>query len=270
MRQKLTVLIPCKNERLNIRPCLESVRPIADEILVADSGSTDGTLDIVAEFGGCRVIEREYIDSGDFKNWSIPQAACEWVLIVDADERVTEAMVAEMRKILANPKHDGYWILRRNHLFGHEIKHCGWSTDDVLRLFRRDLGRYVGGGDHAEIEVSTGSVGRMKAKFLHYTYWTMEQYIKKLDRYTMLAAEAWDKRGKRASFASLLLRAPLRFFHAYVIRLGFLDGKAGLVLCMLTAFYSFTKAAKLWALTEGLPQPDPEAEHAQQQRRRAA
>jgi glycosyltransferase involved in cell wall biosynthesis len=270
MRQKLTVLIPCKNERLNIRPCLESVRPIADEILVADSGSTDGTLEIVADVGGCRVIEREYIDSGDFKNWSIPQAAHEWVLIVDADERVTDEMVAEIRAILQNPQHDGYRIWRRNFAFGQEIKHCGWSNDNVLRLFRRDLGRYVGGGDHAEVEISTGKVGFMKARFLHYTYWSIEHYLKKFDRYTMLAAKSWEARGDRAMFASLLLRAPFRFFHAYVIRLGFLDGKAGLILCMLTGFYSFTKVAKLWVLTEGLKQPDPEAERAERQQRRAA
>ena len=86
---KLTVLIPAKNERLNIRPCIESARAIADEILVADSGSTDGTLDIISRIGGCRVIERELIDFSDFKNWAIPQATHPWVLILDADERIT-------------------------------------------------------------------------------------------------------------------------------------------------------------------------------------
>lgn len=261
MREKLTVLIPCKNERRNIRPCIASVRSIADEILVADSGSTDGTLDIVRELGGCRIVEREYIDSGNFKNWAIPQAANPWVLIVDADERVTAELASEIKAVLAAPRADGYRILRRNYLFGHEIRHCGWSTDDVLRLFRRDLGRYCDGGDHAEVRISTNNVGKLRAKFLHYTYWSMEVYLRKLDRYTTLAADAWHKQGRKVGYAELLLRAPLRFFHAYVIRLGFLDGFPGLVLCMLTAFYSFTKAAKLWALEEGLPQPDPEAEH---------
>jgi (heptosyl)LPS beta-1,4-glucosyltransferase len=85
----LTVLIPCKNERLNIKDCIESVRGIADEILIADSGSTDGTLEIVRGLGGCRIIEREYVNSANFKNWAIPQAKHEWVLVVDADERVT-------------------------------------------------------------------------------------------------------------------------------------------------------------------------------------
>jgi glycosyltransferase involved in cell wall biosynthesis len=258
MPDKLTVLIPCKNERMNIRPCLESVRAVADEILVADSGSTDGTLEIVREVGGCRVVEREYIDSGNFKNWAIPQAAHPWVLIVDADERVTPELASEIRATLAAADCDGYRILRRNHFFGHEIKHCGWNTDDVLRLFRRDLGRYTDYGDHADVEVPSGKVGRLKAKFLHYTYWSMEQYLRKLDRYTTQWAEQRFARGCRVSYLELLLRSPLRFFHSYVIRLGFLDGAPGLVLCLLSSFYSFTKVAKLWALQAGLAQPDPE------------
>ena len=259
MPAKLTVLIPCKNERMNIRPCIESVRAVADEILVADSGSTDGTLAIVSELGGCRIIEREYIDSGNFKNWAIPQAAHEWVLIVDADERVTPELAAEIKQALASPECDGYRILRRNHFFGHEIRHCGWNTDDVLRLFRRDLGRYSDYGDHADVEVPSKRVGRLKFRFLHYTYWSMEQYLRKLDRYTTQWAEQRHARGVRVGYAELLLRSPLRFFHSYVIRLGFLDGLPGLVLCLLTSFYSFTKAAKLWALNAGLAQPDPEA-----------
>ncbi len=258
MSEKLTVLIPCKNERMNIRPCVESVRALADEILVADSGSTDGTLGIVVEMGGCRVIEREYIDSGNFKNWAIPQAAHPWVLIVDADERVTPELAGEIKQTLAHPNRDGYRILRRNHFFGHEIKHCGWNTDDVLRLFRRDLGRYSDFGDHADVEVPTGRIGKLRARFLHYTYWSMEQYLRKLDRYTTQNAQQRFARGRHAGFWELLLRPPLRFFHSYVIRLGFLDGTPGLVLCMLTSFYSFTKAAKLWALRAGLSQPDPE------------
>src|SRR3977135_2869466 len=137
MREKLTVIIPCKDERLNIRPCIDSVRQIADEIFVSDSGSTDGTLGIVRQMGGCRIVERQYIDSGNFKNWAIPQASHPWVLIVDADERAPVALAEEIATVLASPKSDGFRIFRRNFCFGHEIKHCGWNRDAVLRLFRR-------------------------------------------------------------------------------------------------------------------------------------
>ncbi len=259
-QNKLTVLIPCKNEIKNIRPCIESVRAIADEVLVADSGSTDGTLEVVRGLGDCRIIEREYIHSGNFKNWAIPQASHPWILIVDADERVTPELAAEIQRELENPRHDGYRMLRRNHIFGREIKHCGWNNDSVLRLFRRDLGRYCDRGVHADVIISSGNVGKLKAKFLHYTYWSVEQYFSKFDRYTTLAAGDLAKRGRRATRFGLLLRAPFRFLNLYLIRRGFLDGVPGLILCMLTAFYSFTKHAKLWAMQNAPEQPNPEAE----------
>jgi glycosyltransferase involved in cell wall biosynthesis len=260
MPNRLTVLIPCKNEIKNIRNCIESVRGIADEILVADSGSIDGTLDVVRSLGGCRIIEREYIHSGNFKNWAIPQSAHPWVLVVDADERVTPELAAEIQRTLANPACNGYRILRRNHIFGREIKHCGWNNDSVLRLFRREH-RYCERGVHADVIIPSGKVGRLKAKFVHYTYWSMKQYLEKFDRYTTLAAGDLAKRGRRATVFSLLLRAPFRFLNLYIIRGGFLDGVPGLILCMLTAFYSFTKHAKLWAMYDAMPQPDPEVEH---------
>src|SRR6476660_7931302 len=104
MKTKLTVIIPCKDERRNIRPCIESIREVADEILIADSGSTDGTLDIVREMGGCRIIERDYINSANFKNWAIPQCQHEWVLVLDADERITAELSAEIREVLKAPQ----------------------------------------------------------------------------------------------------------------------------------------------------------------------
>ena len=136
MTAQLTVLIPCKDERRNIRACIESVQAIADEILIADSGSTDGTLDIVRDIGGCRIIEREYINSANFKNWAIPQARNEWVLIVDADERVTPELATEITKLLESPPEDkdGFWIDRANHYLGYRIRHCGWNSDAVLRF----------------------------------------------------------------------------------------------------------------------------------------
>src|SRR6478609_8552043 len=106
---KLTVLIPCKNELAHIGACIESVRAVANEILVADSGSTDGTLDVVRGLDGCRLIQREFVNYADFKNWAIPQAKHEWVLIVDADERVPPDLAAEIRSLVtANPKQDAY------------------------------------------------------------------------------------------------------------------------------------------------------------------
>src|SRR3954470_21269517 len=161
MSSQLTVIIPCKNERENIRACIISARQVADEVLVADSGSTDGTLEIARELD-CRIIEREYGASGDFKNWAIPQATHEWVFILDADERITGKLANEIRDMLEDPQRSGYWVYRFNHFMGHPIRRGPWGNDSCLRLFRRDLGRYVGSTDHAEVELCSGTVGRLR------------------------------------------------------------------------------------------------------------
>src|SRR5438132_4885540 len=166
----LTVLIPCKDEFQHIRACIESVRPIADEILVADSGSTAGTLDVVRGLGGCRVIEREYVNSADFKNWAIPQARHEWVLVVDADERVTPELAGEIQRLLASePAYDGYSLRRDNLFLGHTIRHCGWNTSRLVRLFRRDDSQYEARRVHANVIVGSGKVGELVQPLMHHT-----------------------------------------------------------------------------------------------------
>ena len=261
MPAKLTVLIPCKDERLNIRPCIESIRSIADEVLIADSGSRDGTLNIVREMGDCRVIEREYINSANFKNWAIPQCRHEWVLVVDADERVTADLAKEIRQVLEDPPRnkDGYWIGRLNHYLGYRIKHCGWNTDDVIRLFRRDVSKYQTRWVHAEVELPPARVGKLTHSLLHYTTWDSDQYLYKMNRYAGWGALNLRDKSRLPSALAMVTRAPLRFIQLYFLRLGFLDGIPGFQVCMHTAFYAFLKQAKLWELHHAIQQPDPEA-----------
>jgi (heptosyl)LPS beta-1,4-glucosyltransferase len=248
----LTVIIPCKNEIANIQDCIRSVMPIAAEILVADSGSTDGTLEVVAGIDRCRIIQREYIHSGNFKNWAIPQAYYPWVLIVDADERVTAALAKEIEQVLSGePSYDGYWIYRENYFQGHRIRFSGWQNDCCLRLFRRDLGRYVGETDHAEVHVAGNRVGRLRHRLQHFTSWHILHYVKKLERYAEVQAQLWYRTGRKPSLIRLMTCAPLRFLQTYLLRLGFLDGVPGFQVCVLTAFYSFLKQARLWELHYG-------------------
>lgn len=255
MGRPLTVIIPCRNERANITACIASVEAIADEILVADSLSTDDTVARARQFNKVRLVEREYRTSGDFKNWAIPQAQHDWILLLDADERATTALRDEVKKLLeGGPPCDGYWIYRNNHFMGHPLHFGDARTDKVLRFFRRDLGRYVGPSDHGEIRISTGKVGTLRHKLDHYTCWSYDQYFGKFDRYTRLQAEQWHEAGQDTSYAKLLLGPAWRFFREYILQLGILDGKAGLQLSWLAAFYSFTKQARLWQLQHGLPQ----------------
>jgi glycosyltransferase involved in cell wall biosynthesis len=271
MPARLTVLIPCKNERTNIGPCLDSVAALADELLVADSGSTDGTLEYVRARGDCRIIEREYRYSGDFKNWAIPQAAHEWVLILDADERVTAELAAELRAVLDHgAEYDGYWIGRSNHLMGRRVRYTDWARDRLVRFFRRDFGRYVGPSDHGDVRVTTGRLGSLNAPLDHYTLWSWSQYLVKFDRYTRVQAEQWYAAGRKASWQRLLLQPPLRFLRDFVLHRGFIDGAVGIQIAWMSAFYSFMKQARLWELHHGLKQSDVESEAMAAAERKAA
>lgn len=261
MTYKLSVVLVCKNEENNIRECIESVQGIADEILVADSGSTDATLEIVDEIGGCRVVEREYVNCRSFKNWAIPQAAHEWVFVIDADERVTPQLAEEIAAVLSGePSHDGYWVYRDNHFMGHLTRFGSFHNDNVIRLFRRDLGRYEGATDHCEVAISTNRIGYLKGRLMHFTYWSYDVYMQKFHRYTTYQAQVWADAGKRPSFLKLLANGPVRFIRDYIFKLGFLEGKVGLQVCMLAAFYSFMKQARLWELHEARSQPQPAKE----------
>lgn len=245
---KVTVLIPCKNEHAHIRECVESVRAIADEILVADSGSTDGTLKIVRSLANVRLIEHPWIGYAAFKNWAIPQARHEWVLIVDADERVTPELAAEIREVLATqPAHDAYHMRRRNFFLGREIHYSGWATTTITRLFRRDKCRYLPRLVHEDLDIPRQLVGRLEEKLLHYTACDWEQFVAKQVRYSMLAGDQRLESGARPNYLRMLFYAPWRFLLLYVFRGGILDGFAGLVLCMLMAFYAFLKDARVWA-----------------------
>jgi len=244
-RQKITIIVPTFNEERNIRDCLESVK-WADEIFVVDSFSTDKTLDIAREYTS-RIVQHEYVNSAAQKNWAIPQATHPWVMIVDSDERVTRNLSEEIREILGKDGdgYDGFYIYRLNHFLGKRIRHCGWDRDDVLRLFRRDLGRYQDREVHADV-ILKGRTRRLKYKLLHYTFSSFDQYLKKMCRYATWAAGDRAQKTKKVGWHHLTLRPAFRFFRQYILRLGFLDGKEGLILCILAAYSVFLKYSSLY------------------------
>ena len=246
-RLPLTVIVPTLNEGENLAECLDSAR-FADEIIVVDSYSTDGT-EAIARARSARFIQHEYVNSATQKNWIIPQARNEWVLLVDADERVTPELAGEIASLLrAGPKCDGYWIRRRNHFLGREMKHGGWETDAVIRLFRRDVARYQNREVHAEIELP-GPVPTLEHPLAHYSFRSWKQYWPKIEKYTDWGASQAFRDGKRSGAVSILLRPVLRFLKMYVVRLGFLDGAEGVQLALLGAFSVYLKYSKLWELS---------------------
>jgi len=244
VREPLSVLIPTKNEARNLGACIDSTR-WAEEVVVVDSGSRDGTIEI-ARAHADRVLEHEYVNSAVQKNWALPQMAHRWVLIVDADERVTPGLRAEIEAVLADPaRADGYWIRRDNYFIGKRIRGAGWQRDKVLRLFDRTKGAYQALHVHAEVEVA-GRVDFLRERLTHDTYRDLDQYFEKFLRYTRWSAADLKARGVRASGSRLFFRPVARFLRQYVLEGGFRYGRHGLVLCMLAAFSVFTKYARRW------------------------
>jgi glycosyltransferase involved in cell wall biosynthesis len=246
-RSRLSVIVPTYNEEATLGECLESVG-FADEILVVDSFSRDRTLEI-ARAHGARVLQHEYVYSARQKNWAIPQATHEWILLVDSDERVTPGLRDEILTLLREgPHHDGYWILRANHFLGRRIVHCGWGSDKVIRLFRRDVARYQDREVHAEIDLP-GPLPTLTHTLEHHSFRSFGQYFRKLQLYSEWGASQLYKEGKRSGALQILGRPVTRFLKMYVIRLGFMDGLHGLVLSILGAFTVYLKYARLWEMT---------------------
>jgi glycosyltransferase involved in cell wall biosynthesis len=245
-RRPLTAIIPTFNEEESLEDCLESVR-FADEILVVDSYSTDRTL-AIAEAAGARIIQRAYGYSAQQKNWAIPQATHEWILLVDADERVTAGLRDEILALLAaGPRADGYWVRRDNWFMGRCIRRCGWGGDKVIRLFRRDVSRYQDRKVHAEIDLP-GPLPSLSHPLEHHTFRSFAQYWRKLDLYSDWGARQMYLDGRRTSGIGILLRTIGRFIRMYILKLGFLEGTHGIVLSLFGAFTVYLKYARLWEI----------------------
>jgi glycosyltransferase involved in cell wall biosynthesis len=246
-RLKVTAIIPAGNEAHQISLAVASVS-WADEILVAvDAASTDGTLDRVVALNDPKVKAEvhEYGYSAAQKNWAIPRASHPWIFLLDADERCTPELSREVLDLLGrNPDRDAYWIYRKNLYFGRIMKHGGWQTDRVIRLFKREC-RYKDRRVHAEIE-GWQTVGVLRHTLLHDTFRDWASYLAKLDHYTTWGAQQDDQDGRRAGFISVVLRPAARLLKQYFVRLGFMDGIPGAIAAYLAVYGVFLKYAKLW------------------------
>ena len=245
----ITVVIICKDEESKIRDCILSAREVADEILVADSGSTDGTLRVARETGGCSIYSREFIDFADFRNWTLTLARYRWVFILDADERITDGLAAEIADVLTDPADgiDGFWVGAHYLFLGHEIRHGDWGSHRNLRLFRRDRCHYLPARVHESLNVDRRRTRVLRHRLMHHSIDSYDEYFRKYVSYTKWSAmDMWD-RGERSYGLKLVIAPFFRFFWLYLCRRGFLDGLPGFQLCLLQAFFvTFVKQARLW------------------------
>lgn len=243
----LSVILITKNEEANLKDCLESVS-FADEIIVVDSQSSDKTQEIARSFDAKLEITSDWPGFGPQKNRALNLATQDWVLSIDADERVTPELKQEILATMASANAaDCYAIPRSSWYCGRFMKHSGWYPDYVDRLFKRGSAKF---SDHLVHErlLPTGSSGKLKNHFLHYSYRDFSQVLKKVDVYSSAAAQQAFKQGKKGGLGEALIHGFWAFFRTYVLRRGFLDGKHGLALAISNAATSYYKYLKLWQL----------------------
>lgn len=244
----VSAIVITHNEEANIEACLRSIS-WADEIVVVDALSTDKTCDIARRFTQ-HIFPKPWEGYAAARRHALSKTRFEWILSVDADERVTPELKAEIEAHLARPEFDGYRMPRKAYFLGRWIRHCGWYPGYVVRLFRKDKGSVTEKMVHEGIRVD-GTVGTLKNHLLHYTYPTIETYFQRFDRYTSLAAAETHLKGEKANLADILLRPFFQFMKMYVVKMGMLDGIQGFILCAFSAFHVFVKYAKLWEMGHG-------------------
>ena len=221
----ITAVIPTLNEEKFVAEAIRGVS-FADEILVIDSFSSDRTVEVARDMGAI-VIQRKFDDFSSQKNHAIQQAKNEWILVIDADERVSGALAAEIKRAAKNPGDRVAFFLFRNFYFqGNRVRYGGWQTDKAIRLFKKDKGRYNGNLVHETIEPE-GPVGFLSQRLDHYSYRDHEQYTAKLEMYARLQAEELYQKNSRPWFLLIAVKPAFRFFVHYFVRLGLLDGRAG-------------------------------------------
>jgi glycosyltransferase involved in cell wall biosynthesis len=253
---RISACIIARDEADRIGPCLDSVA-FCDEILVLDSGSTDGTQDL-CRAAGARLVETDWPGWVAQKNRAVDAARHDWILSLDADERVDAELRAAVERLRAGALADeaaprAFEVTRKVFYLGRWILHGGWYPEWRIRLFHRGHARWGGIDPHDRVE-ARGRVGRIRAGNLeHFTYRSMEDHLRQMILFTGEAARQMHARGRRAHLADLLLRPAWRFFHVYVLRLGFLDGMPGFLVARLGATFTFLKYARLWEETHREP-----------------
>jgi len=245
----LSVTIITRNAASLLEPCLKSAA-FADEIVVVDSGSTDGTVEL-ARACGAKVLQSEWRGFGPQKQLAVDSAAHDWVLCLDADERVSEPLRASILAAMRAPRGSVYALARRNRFLGRWLKHGEGYPDWCVRLFDRRRARWSDDPVHERV-VSNAPVHRLPGDLLHESAESLERYLEKQNRYTSLQAERLHAEGRSAGTARLLLAPLARFIKFYFLRLGFLDGVPGLVHVSIGCMNSFNKYAKLIALRKGV------------------
>lgn len=240
---RLSAIVITKNEAAKIGACLDSLA-FCDERIVVDSGSSDDTV-ALAQAKGARVETHAWQGFGAQKNFALSLASGDWVLSLDADERVSLELAGQIAAAIADAQADGYEMPRLSTFCGRPMRHSGWYPDYVLRLFRRGRARFSDDLVHERV-ICDGPVRRLSAPLTHHPVERLEDALSRMDRYSTAGADMVLASGRRVSFMTGLLRGLWTFFRTYVLRLGFLDGREGFLLAVANAEGTYYRYMKAW------------------------
>jgi glycosyltransferase involved in cell wall biosynthesis len=243
----LSAILITHNEAHNLPDCLGSLRGLADEIVIVDNGSTDGTTELAEQLGARVVRVQDWPGFGPQKNRALDAARCDWVLSIDADERITPELSQEIRQALQHDANMAYELPRLSWYCGRFMRHSGWYPDPVLRLFKRGHARFTDDLVHERL-VAQHPVSRLRAHLLHYSFMDFSQVLTKVDRYSTASAQQMFRNGRRAHFYDAPLRGLWAFVRTYVLRRGFLDGPQGFALAVSNAQGTYYRYLKLWLM----------------------
>ncbi len=245
MQVKVSAVIITFNEEKNIDRCLSSIQGIADEIIVVDSFSKDATKQICEKYN-VRFIEHAFEGYIQQKNWAKDQATYNFILSLDADEALDNELKESVLKAKSNWEFDSYKMNRLTNYCGKWIRHSGWYPDTKLRLFDRRKGKWGGSNPHDRyIPVKGSKVGYLKGDILHYSFYTGEEHLKQIDKFSDISSKALFEKGKKSSRLKVLYKPIARFIKSYILRRGFLDGKAGFDIARFSGYANYLKYTKL-------------------------
>ena len=245
--KRLSIIIVAKNEEQNISECVRSAR-FADEVIVLDSGSTDRTVEL-ARAAGAQVVQADWPGYGPQNNRGIDRATGDWFFILDADERISEALAREIRQAIEGDAFDCYRVPRISMFAGRFMHHGGWRPDYTWRLARRGHGRFTEHFLHAHMQVQ-GRRGTLRESIVHYSYRSMEAVLEKLDRYSSGGARDMAERNRKGSLGKAIAHGGWAFLRSYVLQRGFLDGRFGFMLAVFNAETTYYRYVKLWLMQQ--------------------
>jgi glycosyltransferase involved in cell wall biosynthesis len=244
MSPRLSAIVIAKNEARNIEACLDSLA-FCDQRIVVDGGSEDGTASLAQARGAAVTVAKEWHGFGHQKNAALSLATGDWVLSIDADERVSAALAAAIRQAIASDDADGYEMPRLSSFCGRPMRHSGWYPDYVLRLFRRGRARFSDDLVHERV-ICDGKVARLAEPLTHHPVLRLEDSLSRMDRYSTARADMIVSSGRRVSFFTGIVRGWWTFIQTYFIRLGFLDGREGFLLAVANAEGTYYRYMKAW------------------------